>query len=102
MEGKLSQTTPVHILAASLGIRKELVDKLKVRHIETNSYEESCEELENENTPLPFSVLQLSTWCEPAFSLLLQEINISLGINLLEPSVLDPGSQIVVIQHDLA
>ena len=102
MEGKLSQTTPAHVLAASLGIRKELVDKLKVRHIETNSYEELHKELENEDTPLPFSVLQLSAWREPAFSLPLQEIDISLGINLLEPGVLDPGSQIVVIQHDLA
>ena len=97
MEGKLSQTTPAHVLAASPGIRKELVEKLKVRRVETNTYKESCEELENEDAPLPFSVFQLSTWREPAFSLPLQEIDVSLSINLLEPGVLDPGSQIVVI-----
>ena len=102
MEGKLSQTTPAHILAASPGIRKELVEKLKVRCVETNAYKELREELENEDAPLPFSVFQLSTWREPAFSLPLQEIDVSLGINLLEPGVLDPGSQIVVIRHDLA
>ena len=97
MEGKLSQTTPTHVLAASPGIRKEMVDKLKVRCIEANSYEESCKELENEDALLPFSVLQFSAWHEPTFSLSLQEIDVSLGINLLEPGVLDPGSQIVVI-----
>jgi hypothetical protein len=88
MEGKLSQTTPVHILAASPGIRKELVEKLKVRCIKTNAYEESHEELKNEDTLLPFSVFQLSTWRKPAFSLPLQEIDVSLSINLLEPGVL--------------
>ena len=97
MEGKLSQTTPTHILAASPGIRKEMVDKLKMHHIKANSYKELHKELKNEDAPLPFSVLQFSTWCKPAFSLPLQEINMSLGINLLEPGVLDPGSQIVVI-----
>ena len=79
-----------------------MVDKLKVHCIEANSYEESHKELKNEDAPLPFSVLQFSAWHKPTFSLPLQEIDVSLGINLLEPGVLDPGSQIVVIQHDLA
>ena len=60
MKGKLLQTTSTHVLAASLGIRKELVNKLKVHHIETNSYKELHEELENEDMLLSFSVLQLS------------------------------------------
>jgi hypothetical protein len=41
MKGQLSLTTPAHVLAASPSIRKDLVDKLKVRHVETNEFEEA-------------------------------------------------------------
>jgi hypothetical protein len=37
---QLAQTTPAHILAASPTIRKDLVEKLRVCHVETSSYEE--------------------------------------------------------------
>jgi len=40
LEGKLSLTTPAHLLAACPAIRKDLVDKLKVRRVEANTYEE--------------------------------------------------------------
>ena len=38
MEGKLSLATPAHILTTSPMIHKELVEKLKVRQVETNLY----------------------------------------------------------------
>ena len=38
MQSKLSLTTPAHIFAASPTIRKDVVDKLKVRRVETNEY----------------------------------------------------------------
>ena len=38
MQGKLSLTTPAHILAASLPICKSITEKLKVRCVETNKY----------------------------------------------------------------
>ena len=39
MKGKLALTTPAHIFAASPAIRKDLVERLKVRCVETNKYE---------------------------------------------------------------
>ena len=39
LQGKLSLTTPAHVLAASLPICKSIADKLKVHHVETNEYE---------------------------------------------------------------
>jgi hypothetical protein len=40
MQGQLSLTTPAHVFAASPSIRKDVVDRLKVRHVETHAYEE--------------------------------------------------------------
>ena len=40
MQGKLSLTTPAHVLAASHAIRKNIAKKLKVHRIETNEYKE--------------------------------------------------------------
>jgi hypothetical protein len=39
LQGKLSLTTPAHILMASLPVCKSIADKLKVRRVETNEYE---------------------------------------------------------------
>ena len=39
LQGKLSLTTPAHVFAASPTICKNIVDKLKVRRMETNKYE---------------------------------------------------------------
>jgi hypothetical protein len=39
MQGKLSLTMPAHVLTASHAIHRNLADKLKVYHIETNEYE---------------------------------------------------------------
>ena len=52
MEGKLSLTTPAHILAASPSIRKELVERLKVHRVEANAYEE-VHDISHEGTPVP-------------------------------------------------
>src|SRR5258708_805927 len=38
MKGKLGQTTPAHILAASPTICKDLLDKLHVHQVETSSF----------------------------------------------------------------
>jgi len=38
MQGKLSLTTPTYVFAASPTIRKDVVDKLKVWHVEANEY----------------------------------------------------------------
>jgi len=38
MQGKLALTTLAHVFAASPAIRKDVVDKLKVRRVETNEY----------------------------------------------------------------
>jgi hypothetical protein len=40
LEGKLTQTTPAHILAASNPIRKTLAERLRPRHVETGAFEE--------------------------------------------------------------
>lgn len=42
MEGKLAQTTPAHILTASPTICKELLEKLRIQHVETGSFEEKA------------------------------------------------------------
>jgi hypothetical protein len=39
MDGKLSLTTPVHTFTASPSIRKDLVDRLRMHPIDTNSSE---------------------------------------------------------------
>lgn len=42
MEGKLAESTPAHILAASPAIRKCLADKLRVCKVEATSFEETA------------------------------------------------------------
>jgi hypothetical protein len=39
MQGRLSLMTPAHIFTTSPVIRKNVVEKLKVRQVETNEYE---------------------------------------------------------------
>jgi hypothetical protein len=106
LDGKLTQTTPAHVLAASPAIRKEMVEKLRVRKVEANNYEEtpghdSVQSPATDNPPT-LEVMSISTPREPAYSLPLQEINVLIGGRTLEAGVLDSGSQIVVIRQDLA
>ena len=94
MEGKLSQTTPAHILAASPVIRKDLVERLRVRRVETSSYEKAADL----TIPDPTNqCIQPTSLREPAYSLPLREIDVQIGDKVLEAGVIDPGSQIIVI-----
>ena len=107
LQGKLSLTTPTHILAASLPVRKSIADKLKVRHIETNEYEvihasdsqphSRCITMHDDpsDNPPPACVQP------PAFCLPLQELDVLINESIRVPAILDTGSQIVVIQHNI-
>jgi hypothetical protein len=96
MQGKLAQTTPAHVLAASPAIRKDLVDKLRVRRVETSSLEEVGAVDTTAQSAFSASVH------EPAYSLPLREVDIRIGDRVTEAGVIDPGSQIIVIREDLA
>ena len=98
LEGKLSLTTPAHILAASAGICKELIERLKTRKVDTASFEE----LSHSNTASPSSVLKLSTPRSAEYSLPLREIDVLVNGIVPEAGILDQGSQIIVMRQDLA
>ena len=97
LKGKLNTITPAHILAASPPIRKELVERLKPRRVETASFEQADNDEEG-----PVSVLGLAARREAEFSLPLQEIDVLVNNCRTEAGVLDQGSQIVVMRKDLA
>ena len=99
MEGKLTQTTPAHILAASPSIWKDLVKKLRVCRIEASSYEETVETFTNNAADRTNQVLHLQ---EPAYLLPLHEIEVEIGNKVVEMGVIDLGSQIIIIWEDLA
>jgi hypothetical protein len=99
MEGKLSLITPAHILATSLMIQKELVEKLRVRHIEANTYKEAYDKCAP--TLLP-TAAQLLVGHKLVYLLPLLELNVLAGDQVTVLGMLDPGSQIVVIWHNLA
>ena len=64
LEGKLNQMTQAHVLAISPPIRKELVERLCPRCVETGSFEEIVDETED-----PVSVLGLAAKRKAEFSL---------------------------------
>ena len=97
LEGKLDQMTQAHVLAISPPIRKELVERLRPRRVETGSFEEIVDE-----TVDPVSVLELAAKREAEFSLPLREIEVHINNRCTEAGILDQGSQIVVIREDLA
>ena len=86
MEGKLSQTTPAHVVAASPAIRKDLVEKLRVRRVEASSFEETG----------ALGAVDISAYStsvhEPAYSLPLHEIDIRICDKVTEAGVIDLGS----------
>lgn len=84
------QATPAHILAASAPIRKDLVERLHTRRVETAVFEQPSPS--PTSTPPP----------EPEYSLPLQEIDVLVGGHSTVAGVIDPGSQIVAIRKDLA
>lgn len=100
MEGKLAQTMPAHILAASPTICKELSEKLCVWHMETGSFEEKAADTTIDATTSD-QEFQDTNLCEPAYSLPLREVNVQINGQVTEAGVIDPGSQIIVIREDL-
>ena len=102
MEGKLSLITPTHILATSPTIRKELAKKLKMCCVETNLYKQPPVSVEENDAVLPFSPTPLAANLKPVHSLPLLEIEVLVGDINTEHGILDPGSQIVIIHHNLA
>jgi hypothetical protein len=130
MQGKLSLTTPAHVFAASPTIRKGVVDKLKVRRVETNGYEA----VEDDNTSaFPHNQLQMlpvcsrpaAAWqwledssdtddeqveahlqtilprCPLSYCLPLHELDILVQGTIKVSAIYDTGLQIVVIRHDI-
>ncbi len=85
LEGKLTNATLAHILAASAPIRKDLSEQLRTRHVEAGAFEQFT-------TSHP----------EPDYSLPLWEVDILVGSHSMEAGVIDPGSQIIAIRKDLA
>jgi hypothetical protein len=97
LKGTLDKVTPAHILAASPPVRKELVERLRPRRVETASFKQA----DGEDVD-PVSVLELAARREAEFSLPLREIDVLVNHCRTEAGVLDQGSQIVVIREDLA
>jgi len=110
MQGKLSLTTPAHVFAASPAIRKDIVDKLKVQHVEANEYKvvsamnpsspdvriARATTVHDDDTPdYPPSLLPTDL-CLP-----LQELDVLVGSSIKTPAIFDTGLQIVVIRLDL-
>ena len=111
MKGKLSLTMPAYVLAASPTICKNLAEKLKVQHMETNEYKVvSAEEPQalappcptmQENTSYEVVSWSLTVNQSPTFCLLLQEIDMLINCSLKVPAILDTGSQINIIQYNI-
>jgi len=107
MKGKLSLTTPAHILAASPAICKNLAKKLKVQCMETNEYEvvaagdlralASRRTTVHNDTPDGMESHPLANDQPPAFCLPLQEIDVLVNGSTKIPAILDTGSQINII-----
>lgn len=112
-QGQLSRTTPAHVLATSPAIRKELFNKLKVQRVETNGYE--AVSTRDREASSPFASTSHHTTVhdvttircsnlnnqEPEFCLPLQEVDIIINSSIKACSILDTGSQIIVIWHNL-
>ena len=96
LEGTLTHITPAHILAVSPAIRKELMERLRTRRVETASLEESSSAPDP-----PLSVLELVTPRTAEYSLPLHEIDVLVNDTVTEAGMLDQGLQIIVIRQDL-
>jgi hypothetical protein len=107
MQGKLSLTMPTHVLTASHAIRRNLANKLKVRHIETNEYEVVHA---SDLRPPPRHVTMYDDFSDnlppasiqpPAFCLPLQELDVLVNESIKVPTILNTGLQIIIIQHNI-
>lgn len=98
LDGKLSLVTPAHVLAACPAIRKELVERLRTRKVDTASFEQP----RSSSSAPSISEPDFSTLRAAEYSLPLREIDVLINNTISEAGVLDQGSQIVVIRQDLA
>ena len=98
LEGKLASVTPAHILAASPGIRKELVEHLKTRKVNTASFEEAS----HSNPAYSYSIPRPPSSRSAEYSLPLCKIDVLVNGTVSEAGILDQGSQIIVMHQDLA
>lgn len=96
LEGKLSSTTPAHILAASAPVRKALSDRLRPRRVETGAFKELSNQPDIPPTP------DSSASRAADFTLPLQEVDVVINGKTVDAGVLDQGSQIIAIRADLA
>ena len=97
LKGKLAQIISAHVLVISPPIRKELAECLHPCCVETGSFEQ----VSNDSVD-SVAMLELAAKREAEFSLPLHEIDILMNNLHTEASILNQGSQIVVIQEDLA
>ena len=113
LQGKLSLTTPAHVLAASSAIRKDMFNRLKVRHVETNKYK-AVFAGDRQPSVAPTPVLCCTTVHDdtadhsvidnqlPDFCLPLQELNVLINGSIKAAAILDTRSQIIIIRHNIA
>jgi len=107
MKGKLSLTTPAHVFTASPAVCKNIAEKLKVCHVETNEYKvvpiaDSCSCLRCTTVHDDFSNdPPLSDDRSPEFCLPLLELNALVNSSFKSPAILDTGSQIIIIRCDI-
>jgi len=110
MQGKLSLTTPAHVFAASPAIRKDVVDKLKVRRVETNKYK--AVSVTNPSSPDVRIARAItvrdddspdypSNQPTAALCLPLQEFDVLVGGSIKIPAIFNTSLQIVVIRQDV-
>ena len=107
MQGKLSLTMPAHVLTASPNVHKNVAEKLKVCHVETNKYEV----VHASHSQLPLGRITVhedfsndpppTNSQPPAFCLPLQELDVLVNSSIKVSIILDTGSQIAVIRHDI-
>jgi hypothetical protein len=95
LNGKLVQTTPAHILTASVPVRKELYKRLRNRRVEATSFEQASTSYDSPTS----EPTQART---PKFALPLREVDVIVNGLTVEAGVLDSGSQIIAIREDLA
>jgi len=107
MQGKLSLTTPAHIFTASHVVWKNVAEKFKVRRVETNEYK--VVSAMDPQPPLHRTTVHddlphLSPppdVRQPDFCLPLLELDVLINSGFKSPAILDTGSQIIIIQHDI-
>lgn len=89
MNGRLTEITPAHVLAASPVIRTYLINFLKNQRVEVGHFAQSFEEGNHLNKIVSEDSLPLG------------EIEVLINNQIAERGVIDNGSQIITIREDL-